>query len=124
MKLRNIKLSSLIVDLMIGCAYPLYRVISADTEKLMQAINALFISGGAFLLIGIIASLALHGDFDITEYTFKRALFPKNLKPYRDFKSDKEESRKGSFNYPLLIGVLLEVVAVILTLIYNSNIKI
>lgn len=119
MKFKNVVPSQLIVYLLIACLYPLYRVLSAEQNKLLQAINAFTIVGGVFLIIGILASFVLHGDTDVSSYVVRRALFPKKTKPYDSYKQDRKEERESSFNYPLFTGFLMIAAAIIMTVVYN-----
>lgn len=119
MKFKNIVPSHLLAYLTVACLYPLYRVLSAETNKLLHLINSLTIVGGVFLILGVIASFVLHGDTDITAFVLKRTLFPKKTKDYDSYKQDREEERESSFNYPLFTGILMIAAAVILTFVYN-----
>lgn len=117
MRLRNVKIKRLITILVIAFLYPFYRYISSDNDQLLDFINAVTIIGIVFLVFGVFNILVMHGDFDITEYVAKRALFRKATKPYKAFKEDKKEEREGRFNYPLLTGIIMVAAAAILTLI-------
>lgn len=119
MKFKNIVPSQLIAFLFVACLYPLYRVLSAETNKLLQAINSFTIVGGVFLVLGIIASFILHGDTDVSSYVVKRALFPKKTKPFESYRQDRKEERENSFNYPLFTGILMIAAAILMTFIYN-----
>lgn len=118
MKFKNLKIKSLFLFLFVAFLYPIYKYISSGNDKLLDFINTATIIGMVFLVFGILNILVLHGDFDITEYVAKRAMFRKDVKPYKAFKEDKKEEREGRFNYPLLTGILMIAVAAVLTLLY------
>ncbi len=117
MRFRNLKIKRFVITLVIAFLYPLYKYVSSVHDPLLDFINAVTIIGIVFLVFGILNTLVLHGDFDITEYVAKRAMFRKSTKPYKAFKEDKKEEREGRFNYPLLTGMVMIAVASILTLL-------
>ncbi len=119
MKFKNLIFSHLIAYLFVACLYPMYRVLSAERNRLLEAINSFTIVGGVFLLLGIIASFILHGDTDVSSYVVKRALFPKKTKPFQSYKQDRKEERERSFNYPLFTGILMIAAAILMTFFYN-----
>ncbi len=111
------KIKNLLVCLLVSSLYPIYKYVSSANDKLMHFINAATIVGLVMLILGVLYSLMLHGDFDITEYVAKRAMSKKQMKPYKAFKEDKKEEREGRINYPLFVGLILLAAAAILTLL-------
>lgn len=121
MRFKNIKPGNLTAYLITAMIYPLYKFISAEKEPLMDLINACLIVGMVFLVLGILNSMVLHGDFDITEYVTRRIFSKKEYKTYSSFKEDKAEAHKEGFNYPLFTGLLFTALSIILTFVYNGR---
>lgn len=120
MKFKNLKPKILLTCLGIGLIYPCIAYLTAE-KKFLSLINAVTINGLIFIVFGVIYSLVLHGDFDITEYVAMRWLHRNTQdykKSYDKFKIDKNDARAGSFNYPLFAGILLLIAAAILSAIY------
>ena len=120
MKFKNLKPRPLLICLVIGLIYPCIAFLTADNQ-LLALINALLTSGLVFIVFGVLYSLILHGDFDITEYVATRWLHRKSQdykKSYDKFKTDKKEGREDSFNYPLFAGILLVIASAVLTAFY------
>ena len=121
MKFKNIKIKNLLTCLTIGAIYPIIAYRSAETNPRLALINALFIVGAVYIVIGLLYSFILHGDLDITEFFVTsryRSRFSGETQSFEDFKRDKQNKREGNFNYPLLVGILMFAASVILTLIY------
>ena len=55
--------------------------------------------------------LALHGDFDIAGYTFRRGFRSQQTLTYDAYRKNMQEKREDAFNYPLFIGLLYVAVA-------------
>lgn len=100
--------------LIVALLYPLYAFVSSG-QSLLKLIDAMTVTGLLFLIFGIIYSLIMHGDFDITEYVAKRSLHRGDVKPFEAFRADKKEERKGRINYPFFIGLLLLLASILLT---------
>lgn len=115
---KNIRLKVLLPNLFIAFAYPVIAYFIADSNPLYYMINAMTITGLIFIVLGVLYSFVLHGDLDITSYVAMRALNKGKKKTYADYKQDKNDDRKNSFNYPLLNGILLLIAAAVATAFY------
>jgi len=110
---QGFKISHFIPNLIISTAFPVvFTIGSAVNERLLNFINALTIVGLVLIIFGVVYHLYRKGDFDITQYILNRSM-NKNAKPYDAYMEDKEEKRKETFNYPLLIGILFLIVSII-----------
>lgn len=119
-KLKNLKVKNLLLCLFVSLLYPFFAYISSE-NGLLALINSMTIIGFVMIAFGIVLSLVFHGDFDVTEYVATRWMHRKTQdykKTYDKFKADKAEKREGSFNYPLLVGIVLLIAAIILTSFY------
>ena len=106
-RMKNIKLSALLIQLFIALCYPAFCAYRAETNRFLAFSNALFIISLLLLLVGVIYSFVLHGDFDLSAYYLRRGLRPETMKDYAEYKQDREEARAGDFNYPLFLGIVL-----------------
>ena len=67
MKFKNIKVKNLIVSVLVSFVYPITKSIISKNLLLVFSDTCLII-GLISLVIGLMNSLYLHGDFDITNY--------------------------------------------------------
>ena len=116
-RLRGFKFQRFVVYLIPALIYPVYAYLTSE-NKLLKFIDALTIMGIVFLIIGIVYSLILHGDFDIMEYVAKRSLRKGDIKPFAAFKDDKKEERKDSINYPFFTCVFLLLASAVLAAVF------
>ena len=105
MNFKNLKIKTLLTNLLICLAYPLIKAY-VSTNKLLIFSDTCVIIAFLCLLFGVINSLILHGDYDVASYIMQRTINKSNQN-YDNYKKDKEEKRKDSFNYPLLCGFIL-----------------
>lgn len=123
---KRIKPGPLITHLIVTLAYPAVRVSTATDNRLMVFMNILTIIGLFLLIIGIIYSMNLHGDFDLSRYYLQRGLRSFRLfapPPSEEMKQQKQnpaeflddcrKKREGAFNYPLFLGILYVLVSVV-----------
>ena len=89
--------------------YPIYRYVS-NNNSLLAFSDACFIIGLFLLIVGIVLILYGHGDFDITGFIASRA-FANYKEDFDSYLANQKEKRKDSFNYPLLCGIILIVLA-------------
>lgn len=125
-KLKKIKPGPLIVHLIVTLAYPAVRAFTAAENRLLMFANALTIVGLILLVVGVIYSMNLHGDFDISRYYLQRGM--RNFRFYTpkreelldskegpaEFLNDRKEKRANAFNYPLFLGIVYVLASVIL----------
>ncbi len=109
MNFKNLKIKTLLTNLLICLAYPLVKAY-VSTDKLLIFSDTCVIIGFLCLLFGAINSLILRGDYDITSYIMQRTINKSNQN-FDNYKKDKEEKRKDSFNYPLLCGIILIIIS-------------
>jgi hypothetical protein len=113
-RLKSFQVRPFLTCLCAALVYPLIVLITSE-KKLLKFIDALTITGLILLILGVVYSLIRHGDFDIMEYVSKRSFRKSEMKSYEAFKSDKNEERKNSLNYPFLVSILLLLLAGILS---------
>ena len=114
MNFKNIRIKYLLPSLIIAFAYPIAKAIRSEKTMLVFS-DACTLLGLAFIVVGIVNSLFLHGDFDISGYVANRAM--KNKKDFDVYMEEQEEKRKESFNYPLFSGILLLIAAYLSSLL-------
>ena len=112
---KGFKLSNFIPNIIIGFAYPIIKGATSDSFAFGFS-DACFIVGLVFALIGVFYSLYLHGDFDITSYITKRTLTKDKKETFEIYEENINEKRKDSFNYPLLLCIILIIASYIATL--------
>ena len=109
MKLANFRFKYFITNMIVVLLYPIYRYVS-NNNSLLAFSDACFIIGLFLLIVGIVLILYGHGDFDITGFIASRA-FANNKEDFDSYLANQKEKRKDSFNYPLLCGIILIVLA-------------
>ena len=78
--------------------------------------DSLFIMSLIYIVYGVVNSLILHGDFDITNFVLKRTDKANSNLTYDKFTKDKIDERKGSFNYPLFVGIITFILSYIIAI--------
>lgn len=110
---KNFKLKNFILNFCICIAYPVVKAIKADNKTLVLS-DTLFIMSLVFIVAGIVTSFVLHGDFDITSFIARRSFKHDADFTYEKYKKEKQDERKGSFNYPLLVGIIVFIISYII----------
>ena len=126
-KLKNIRPGPLITHLIVTLAYPAVRAFTAPEDRLLRFANAVTIVGLILLVVGVVYSMNLHGDFDISRYYIQRGMrstfrfyTPKrgemldSKEGPAEFLNDLKEKRANAFNYPLFLGIIYVLVSVVL----------
>ena len=115
-KFRNIQPRLLGIHLLITLAYPVARALISERTKLLILTDSLTITAGVLIIAGIVYSLYLHGDFDISAFLLRRGMARKKEQPqpYEAFRQDRKQKREEAFNYPLFLGILYLAVSLIL----------
>ncbi len=103
-RFRNLKWSSLVVHMLITLAYPVAKALLSSRNRLLVFTDALTILALVLLAGGVVVSLFLHGDFDITGFALRRGI--RREKDYSAYLADKKEKREAAFNYPLFLGLV------------------
>jgi hypothetical protein len=83
------------------------------------------------IIVGIIYSLELHGDFDVSNYylqhsgrsiarrfAVRRSAQMQQEEDIAKFISDAREKREGAFNYPLFLGIVYLLAAVVIAYVF------
>ncbi len=117
-KLKRIKLRPLLTHMIITLAYPAVKAYVSDGRRLLIFTDAMTIIAMVLLIVGVLYSTVLHGDFDISGFVFKRGLRQfRNQEPPQSFETymaEKKEKREEAFNYPLFLGVVYLAVSAII----------
>ena len=125
-KLKNIKPGPLISHLVVTLAYPAFKAFTAADQRLLAFSNAVTIVGLILLVVGIIYSMNLHGDFDVSRYYVQRGLRSFRFYTPRqnelsdinenpsEYLNDLKEKRANAFNYPLFLGILYVLASVVI----------
>ncbi len=115
-KFRSIQPRLLGIHLLITLAYPVARTLISERTKLLILTDSLTITAGVLIIAGIVYSLYLHGDFDISAFLLRRGTARKKEQPqpYEAFRQDRKQKREEAFNYPLSLGILYLAVSLIL----------
>lgn len=123
---KRIKLRPLIIHLIISLVYPMIRALIATDNRLMVFLDIVTIVGLILVIIGILYSMNLHGDFDISRYYLQRGLRSfKLFAPSRndgtkqkqnpaEFLKECKEKRTDAFNYPLFLGIVYVLISVVI----------
>ena len=113
-KLKNIKPSILLVQMLLTLAYPAIKAFTAENNRLQVFTDVLTIIALLLLFFGVFYSLYLHGDFDLGGYFILRQVRKESKKDYQAYKEDKKEEREAAFNYPLFLGLVYFAVSAII----------
>ncbi len=111
MNFKNFKLSSFIPNMIISLLYPLVKLIKGDNGLLMFS-NSCLIIGLILIILAVVTSLYMHGDFDISRYVLSTKSYRKKVS-FDKFIADETEKEKDSFNYPLLCSIVMIALSVI-----------
>ena len=110
-RFKNIKAQTMLGHILVTLVYPVVKAVTAEQNKLLIFCDILTIIAGILIIIGVVYSLALHGDFDIAGYTFRRGFRSEQKQTYDAYRKNMQEKREDAFNYPLFVGLLYVAVA-------------
>lgn len=113
MNFKNIKLKYLLLNLFILLFYPCVKAYAS--KSLLVLSDTCTIIGMIAIIFGVVNSFFLHGDLDITGFVAHRRLSD-TKQDFETYMKNQEEKRRGSFNYPLLCGFLLFIIAYLISL--------
>lgn len=115
-RLHAMKPRLLIVQLIITLSYPIAKAAISEYNRLLIFTDSLTIIAAVLLIAGVLYSLYLHGDFDITSFLFRRGVQRGQARrqSFETFKANRREERENSFNYPLFLGLVYIIVALVL----------
>lgn len=114
---KNIKIRTLLIALPLMLAYPVAKALISSSNRLMIFSDTLLIISLLLIALGVLFTFTRFGDFDITRYIFRRGT-DKNAKSFGEYKKDREEQRKETFNYPLFLGLVFLVVSVFIAYVF------
>lgn len=103
-------LKRLAIIYVIAMIYPIFKGIKENS--LMPVSDSTFIMSLTLLIFGLLSHVGRLGAFDSTIYIFKRN-FKHYEKTYDVYLEDIKEKKKDSFNYPLFLGILLLITAIV-----------
>ena len=104
-KFKNIKISTLIINIVVSLAYPIIKTVISESNKLLIFVDTTTIISFLLMVFGVFYRLYQKGDFDRTAYIANRSL-AKLKKTESAFLDDREKEREESFNYPLFLGIV------------------
>ena len=113
-RFRNLKIRTLFIHILVTAAYPVAKAVTAEQHKLTVFCDVLTIVAGILLIAGVVYGLALHGDFDIAGYTFRRGFRSGQKQTYDAYRKNMQEKREDAFNYPLFLGILYLIVSAVI----------
>ena len=114
-KIKNINIRVLISHLIVTLAYPLVKACTSDSNRLLIFTDAITITAYILLIGGVVYSLYLHGDFDISGFLMKRGAQKDAKQSFQAYIADVFEKREDAFNYPLFLGVAYLIIAIFIS---------
>lgn len=117
-RFKNLKPQTLLTHVIVTLLYPLARAIIASSQRLLIFLDSLTIIAAILLIAGIIYSLYLHGDFDISSYVMRRARSNAPKQSFETYKANQKERREASFNYPLFLGIVYIVLSYLVAAVF------
>ena len=125
-KFKNIQPGVLFSHVIITLAYPAVKAFLSPSRRLLIFTDAMTIVALVLVILGIVYTMVLHGDFDIGSYFLQRSgrslarIFTRSGKEEASqedlaaFLRDAREKREEAFNYPLFLGVVYLIAAGVL----------
>ena len=114
---KTIKWQALVVAIPLTLAYPIIKAAISERNRLMIFADTLLISSLILVGLGVLFTFTRFGDFDITRYIFYRGA-SKNVKSFAEYKKDREEQRRETFNYPLFFGLIYLAVSLFISFVF------
>ncbi len=98
----------MIIHLIITLAYPAAKALISERNRLLIFSDSLTYVSLLLVIAGVVYSLYLHGDFDISGFLLKRGVLRKKEEgqSFEAYMADRKEKREAAFNYPLFLGIL------------------
>ena len=90
----------------------------ASSQRLLIFTDCLTIVAAILLIAGVVYSLYLHGDFDISSYVMRRARGNAPKQTFETYKANQRERREASFNYPLFLGAVYMAAALFIAYVF------
>ena len=104
-RFRNIRPGTLCAHVAVTLAYPAFKALTAERNRLLVFTDAMTVIALALLVCGVVYALILKGDLDLSGFVVGRGL-GREGKSYRAYKADRQEERAAAFNYPLFLGLV------------------
>ena len=117
-RFQNLKPQMLLTHVIVTLLYPLARAIMASSQRLLIFTDCLTIIAAILLIVGIVYSFYLHGDFDISSFVMRRARSNAPKQTFEAYKANQKERREASFNYPLFLGIVYIAVSLIIAYVF------
>lgn len=114
-RFKNINIRVLISHLIVTLAYPAVKAYVSESSRLLVFTDAVTIIAYILIIGGIVYSLYLHGDFDISGFFLKRGAKSDENKNFDAYMTDRKEKREAAFNYPLFLGIVYLIAAVVIS---------
>ena len=92
-KIKNINIRVLISHLLITLAYPAVKAYSSESSRLLVFTDAITIIAYILLIGGIVYSLYLHGDFDISSFFLRRGVKRDDKQSFDAYMADRKEKK-------------------------------
>ena len=113
-KLKKIKPRLLLIHQLITLGYPAVRAYVSPVNRLQIFTDAMTFIALMLLIGGVVYALALHGDFDVSAFVFKRGARREDNQSFQAFREDLEQKRQEAFNYPLFLGIVYLIAAALI----------
>ena len=114
-RFKNIKINRLIAHLIVTLLYPAVKAYISEYNRLLIFTDSLTIIAAILIIIGLLYSFYLHGDFDRASYVLKRGMTRYGMEtPFETYEKNANETREDAFNYPLFLGIIYLVISGIL----------
>lgn len=117
-RFQSLKPRVLVTHILITMLYPLARTLMVSSQRLLAFTNALTVIGALLLIAGVVYSLYLHGDFDISSFVMRRSIKNAPKQSFDAFMANQKEKREASFNYPLFLGFLYFIASLLIAYIF------
>ena len=117
-RFKNIKPQTLLTHVIVTLLYPLARVVMASSQRLLVFTDCLTIVAAILLIAGVVYSLYLHGDFDISSFVMRRGMKNAPKQTFEAFMANQKERREESFNYPLFLGAVYMAAALFIAYVF------
>ena len=113
-RFKNLRAGPLITQVLISLAYPAVKAVVAEGRPLLVFTDALTIISLLLIISGVIYSLVLKGDFDISGFVMKRGFMRDSTEGYQVYKENRKQKSAEAFNYPLFLGLCYLAVCAVL----------
>ena len=114
---KNIKPVPMIVTVIVTLFYPVLKTLISKSNRLVICSDTLLIISLFLLVFGVLFSFVLKGDLDITRFVFRRGMSD-NRKSFGEYKKDRDDEHRGSFNYPLFLGICYLAVSIFIAYVF------